>query len=138
MFSWITDWDTISSLAPGDAYLLPGKPRYLGYIPQKFSMYDGVVASHHRKYAAPLEKGIQVDIVGVLKKFGNSPGERAGKLGEIKDFKQLVASSQAEGVPMWLVKNGTLEHKREAKASFKSIAEKIIRYTAATERANER
>jgi cellulose biosynthesis protein BcsQ len=127
LFSWLTDWQTISQLAPEDAYLLPGHPKFLGYIPQKFSIYGGVVASHQRRYAGPLERGIQTDIVSVLKKFGPSPGERSSKLGEVKDFGQLVAAAQREGMPISRTTAGSAGQRLTAKTAFRAIAEKIIR-----------
>lgn len=130
LFSWITDWRTISQLAPGDVYLPPGKPKYLGYIPQKFSIYGGVVASHQRKYSGPLERGLQSDIVSVLKEFGPAPGDKAGKLGEVKDFGQLVSASQLEGLPMSAVRSASPSQREAAKTAFKAIAEKIAKLVA--------
>jgi cellulose biosynthesis protein BcsQ len=129
LFSWITDWQTISQLAPDEIYLLPGRPKFLGFIPQKFSIYGGVVASHQRKYSGPLERGIQSDIVSVLKGFGPAPGDRNSKLGEVKDFGQLVSASQTEGRPMAFVNAGSIDQRTAAKGAFKSIAEKIMRLT---------
>lgn len=130
LFTWITDWQIISQLAPDDVYLLPGKPKFLGYIPQKFSIYGGAVASHYRKYSGPLERGIQSDIVSVLKVFDTAPGDRSSKLGEVKDFGQLVSASQLEGRPMAMVNAGSADQRKAAKAAFGSIAEKIMRLTA--------
>jgi cellulose biosynthesis protein BcsQ len=43
--SWISEWETIANLAPDGTYLLPGQPKFLGYIPQNFSLYRGEVVS---------------------------------------------------------------------------------------------
>lgn len=131
LFTWITDWQTISQIAPEDVYLLPGRPKFLGYIPQKFSIYGGAVASHQRRYSGPLERGIQSDIVSVLKPFGPAPGDRTSKLGEVKDFGQLVTASQREGVPLWDVRSaGNPAQRKTAEAAFRAVAEKIARLAA--------
>src|SRR5690606_33335037 len=36
---WISDWRVISQLAPDSTLLLPGKPKFLGYILQRFRVY---------------------------------------------------------------------------------------------------
>jgi cellulose biosynthesis protein BcsQ len=39
---WIRDWSTAVSLAPDNVYLLPGKPKMIGYIPQRFRVYADI------------------------------------------------------------------------------------------------
>ncbi|MFA6174765.1 MAG: ParA family protein [Kiritimatiellales bacterium] len=129
LYTWITDWQTIVQLAPEDAYLLPGEPKFLGYLPQQFSIYGGRIASHQRKYSGPLERGIQSDIILVLKKLGGAAGSRNAKLGEVKDFGQLVTASQLEGLPLPFVSAGNAQQRAAAHSAFKSIAEKIITLT---------
>src|SRR5262249_51621783 len=41
LYSWISQWRTMIELAPADMDLLPGHPRFLGYLPQSFSVYRG-------------------------------------------------------------------------------------------------
>jgi cellulose biosynthesis protein BcsQ len=127
LYTWITDWQTISQLAPEDTYLLPGRPKFMGYIPQKFSIYGGVVTSHQRRYAGPLERGIQTDIVSLLKRFGVSPGERSSKLGEVKDFGQLVSAAQREGVSISRTTAGNTYQRNTALSAFRTIAERIVK-----------
>lgn len=127
LYSWMADWETIVQLAPSDAYLMPGKPKFLGYIPQNFSVYGGKVASHQQKYAGKLERGIQSDIVSVLKDFGAWHPGHSAKLGEVKDFGQLVSASQMEGRPIAEVSAGSAQQRARARSAFKAIAEKIIR-----------
>ena len=38
---WILDWQTIADFAPEGTYLLPGKPRFMGYIPAEVSSLQG-------------------------------------------------------------------------------------------------
>src|SRR5205807_670667 len=67
--NWIRDWDTISRLSPDDLYLLPGKPKFLGYIPQRFRVYRGQVIAGQSGYLVEIEKHIFSDIVAVLRKI---------------------------------------------------------------------
>src|SRR5205807_4467630 len=39
--TWIRIWQTIVDLAPDSVYLFPGKPKFLGYIIQRFRVYAG-------------------------------------------------------------------------------------------------
>lgn len=128
LHSWVTDWRTICQLAPEDMYLMPGSPRFLGYIPQNFRIYGGTVASQQGKYSSELEKGIQSDIVALLKKVQLAPAHKLSiKLGEVKDFKTLVVASQRDGTPIYNVAAGNPEQRKAARAAFRSIAEKVIR-----------
>lgn len=123
---WTSRWKTILELAPEGDYLLPGKPKFLGYVPQNYSVYRGNVASGPSKYAALLDRGIQSDIVGVLKSSGLVAGRDNYKLGEVKDFGALITASQLSGRPMWDVKAGSPEQRSGAYTAFKSIANQII------------
>ncbi|RXH14738.1 ParA family protein [Bradyrhizobium guangzhouense] len=127
---WITDWQTVKDLAPEGTYLLPGRPRFLGYIPQNFTVYRGAPASQHSRYIGQLERSIQSDIVSVLREVGASPSKFSNKLGEIKDLGTLVAASQREGVPVYSVSVGTQAQRTAAKNSFRAIAQRIIRLTS--------
>jgi cellulose biosynthesis protein BcsQ len=98
LHTWISDWQTITELAPEGTYLLPGKPRFLGYIPQNFSVYRGTLASQHSRYVGLLERSIQSDVINVLKTVGAHVPRFSYKLGEIKDLGTLVTASQREGV----------------------------------------
>jgi len=52
---------------------LPGDLKFLGYIPQNFSMYRGSVASQQSAYLTMIDKSIRADVVAVLKKFSPRP-----------------------------------------------------------------
>ncbi len=118
LYTWLSDWQTIKQLAPESIYLLPGCPKFLGYIPQNFGIYGGRVASHQRKYSGALERGIQSDIISVLREFGHAPGAKLPKLGEVKDFGQLVSASQLEGRPLPYVSAGSPDQRRAASSIF--------------------
>src|ERR1043166_6273580 len=130
LYSWITQWSTITELAPPDLYLLPGLPKFLGYIPQSYSVYRGGIVRNQSRYLSLLEISIQSDILSLLSDFDVSIPGASSKLGEVKDFGTLVAASQTEGVPIYEVRSaGTPEQRAAARAAFQSIAEKIIRQT---------
>jgi cellulose biosynthesis protein BcsQ len=125
--SWISEWETIANLAPDGTYLLPGQPQFLGYIPQNFSLYRGEVVSQQSRFLSMIDTSMRDDIVAVLKK--NRPKANVGsatKLGEIKDFGQLVTASQKEGRPIDSVSAGNATQRSQARAAFQSVARKIV------------
>lgn len=130
LYDWIRDWRTILGLNVRDVPTLPGRPRFLGYIPQNYSVYRGGVASHQAKYIGLLDKGISSDVVGVLRELGVIPARQIHKLGDVKDFGQLVPASQREGNPLSETAAGTPSQRLEAANSFKLIAQKIIQRTS--------
>jgi len=126
---WIFDWNTILSLAPTDTYIMPGKPKFLGYIPQRFKTYGGVIASASSEYVAKIEKAISSDVLNVLKKIDESlisKNFKRNRLGEIKDLTALVQLAQKEGVPIFAVSAGVNYQKQEALEAFEKIANNII------------
>ena len=127
--TWITDWETLVELAPDNVYLLPGKPKFLGYIPQRFRVYGAKPAHDYAKYLPRIEKQIQSDVVAVLQRIDPTLAPAATQLGQIKDFGSLAASSQREGKPIMDVDAGTQDQRDEARRSFESIAQKIIANT---------
>jgi cellulose biosynthesis protein BcsQ len=132
LVSWITDWRTILELAPEDMYLLPGAPRFLGYIPQRFRVYGGRPASDYSKYLPRIDKSIGSDLVTVLRRADSSlvPESTTGnQLGQVKDFGSLAAASQNQGVPIKKVDAGTPDQRDEAERAFLEIARKIVERT---------
>lgn len=133
--NWINDWQTILELAPTNTRLLPGQPRFLGYIVQRFKVYGEQVASDYAKYLPRIEKSIRSDVVTVLRSLGEDLAPVAmapHKLGEAKDFASIANASQAEGVPMKDVSAGTPTQRQEAEKCFLSIARAIVARTGAT------
>ncbi len=130
--TWVSDWRMIERLAPDGIYLLPGDPRFLGYIPQHFRVYRGQVASGYSRYMSQIEKHIASDVVRVLRKIDPklaSTSLSQNKLGQIKDFGTLANESQIQGVPLMQANAGTPDQRREAQQAFESIAGKIIALT---------
>jgi cellulose biosynthesis protein BcsQ len=131
LVNWISDWRTILELAPDDMYLLPGTPRFLGYIPQRYRVWGGRPASDYLKYIPRIEKSIGSDVVGVLKQADPSlvPESATGnQLGQVKDFGRLAAAAQSEGVPIKDVKSAaiTADERAEAERAFRDIAQRIL------------
>ena len=129
LHSWISDYKTISAIAPADMPLLPGRPKFLGYIPQNFSVYRGGVASHQKRYIALLDRGIQTDIAQVLKEFDVVSLRQSPRLGEVKNFGTLVTAAQREGRTIYEASAGTPAQRDMARAAFRQIAQKIIQRT---------
>ena len=130
LVAWTSDWETIQELAPEDTYVLPGKPQFLGYIPQNFSVYRGTVSSEPAKYAGRLDRTVQSDLVGMLRLSGLVASTPIYKLGEAKDFGALVTASQRQGVPLWDVTGaGTPDQRSSARSAFRAIASQIIERT---------
>jgi cellulose biosynthesis protein BcsQ len=129
LYTWITEWNIISKIAPDNASLLPGNPKFLGYILQRFKMYGGSMAEEFASYASKLEKAANSDIVNVLRKIDRNLAKRSisqNKIGQVKDFSSLVPLSQKQGKAFFNVISGNASLKRDAKHEFISIANNII------------
>jgi cellulose biosynthesis protein BcsQ len=130
---WIQEWRTIVSLAPADTYLLPGLPKFAGYIPQNFRVYAGRPTAVHSKYLSRIDRRIQSDIIAVLNKVDPSLASitaSESKLGQIQDFASLAPASQRDGLPLWQATGCSPELCRVAKGEFMSIAKKIVNRTS--------
>jgi len=130
---WIDQWETITKLASSKTPLLPGKPKFLGYILQGFKVYGHGMARTPSKYRARFEKQLYSDLImplrGVDKKLAREE-VTTSKLGEVKDFATLVQQSQIEGVPLWDVYGAQNYQLKQAKACFLGIAKRIIEETS--------
>ncbi len=133
LFNWMNDWKTIVELAPTNIHLLPGSPKFLGYIPQRFRVYGGDVAASYAKYLPRIEKSISSDLITVLRRLDPALAPRSGsesELGQVKDFATIATASQAEGKPMKDVSAGTPTQRSDAEQVFLGIAAKIIERTS--------
>ncbi|MGR3914029.1 MAG: AAA family ATPase [Gammaproteobacteria bacterium] len=131
---WVMDWRTIASLAPDTIPLLPGAPKYLGYIPQRFKVYGRRMASDSGFYLQQVERRLYSDVIGVLRQIDESLAPKSAgqtKLGQVKDFGALVQQAQHHGVPLADVQGGTRAQKKEAKQAFETIARNIAEMTNA-------
>jgi hypothetical protein len=133
LVNWMSEWRTIVELAPNNVHLLPGLPTFLGYIPQRFRIYGGDVASSYAKYLPRIERTVSGDLIAVLRRVDAALAPRSGsesELGQVKDFGSIATASQAEGKPMKDVSVGTPEQRSEAGQVFLGIAQKIIEFTS--------
>jgi cellulose biosynthesis protein BcsQ len=132
--NWIIDWRTISAMAPDDAYLLKGRPRFIGYIPQRFRVYGQQMAQEPQYYLRRIERRIFSDLVSVLRKVDPklaSGGSLQWKLGEIKEFGGIIQKAQTRGVPLADAVGASVQHRDEARAAFKAIADQVVRRSLA-------
>ena len=127
MKQWVMDWEQILELAPKNLYLVPGRPKLLGYIPQRFKMYRGQITSKHIQNISKIEKSLYDDVIVVLREAGNDLAKKTSsgnKLGEVKDYSTLVAASQESGLPISIIDNSP--HSEQASKAFDKIASEII------------
>jgi cellulose biosynthesis protein BcsQ len=132
LINWISEWETIEELAPTNVHLLPGQPKFLGYIPQRFRVYGGDVASSYARYLPRIQKSISSDLVALLQRHDSALAPFSGtasELGQVKDFATIATASQSEGRPMKDVSVGNPDQKAEAQAVFSQIAQKILERT---------
>jgi cellulose biosynthesis protein BcsQ len=128
---WIRDWKTIVELAPDGVPLLPGRPNFLGYIPQRFKIYGGVMTPTSAGLVSQFEKHIYSDVLSVLKDY-IAPSRKSGhKLGQVKDYGSLIQLSQAKGVPIIGLKQGDKTQRQYAQNDFLRIAKNILARTTA-------
>lgn len=127
--NWIKTWRTVADLAPDDIYLLPGLPKFLGYIIQRFRVYGGQVSGGQAAYLPKFERQIYSDVVSRLRKISPELASESIKenvLGEVRDFSSVAALSQIQGVAIENVEGGSRDLKAAARRSFSEIARKII------------
>jgi len=126
LVNWITEWQTLTELAPDNAPLMRGRPKFMGYIPQRFKVYGGRPSSDYAKYLPRIERQILSDVVTVLQRVDPALATDALQLGQVKDFGSIAAASQAQGLPMMDAEASTPDQRGEARATFAKIAAKII------------
>ncbi len=130
--TWIRDWRVISELAPDRTPLLPGNPKFLGYILQRFRMYGGTIASEFSSFAATLEKNIHSEIVTVLRDIDPELAKSSmsqNKLGQVKDFSTLALQAQKQGKAFFSIDGGNADQKIQARNDFVAIAKNILEST---------
>jgi cellulose biosynthesis protein BcsQ len=129
---WIRDWVTISDLAPDDSYLFDGRPRLIGYIPQRFRVYRSRPSSEYAKFIPQIERAVYSEVIERLRRI--DPELTAAipavlKLGEVKDFGAVAAASQREGVPISEVESSSFDQRHTAFEAFLELADAIIART---------
>lgn len=128
--SWIGSWASIRALAPPGVYLLPGRPRFLGYIPEGFRVYRGGVASQPAQFLQRIDHEIQQQVVAALRptdpRLARISVPRL-RLGEIKNLGGLIQASQDEGKLVYEVSTGSPDQRNDARTAFRSLATKVDR-----------
>lgn len=130
---WITQWRTIEKIAPNNAPLLLGTPKFLGHILQGFRVYGHGMARTPSKFRARFENKLYSDLIVQLRRIGKNLAKKEvaiSKLGEVKDFATLVQQSQAQGVPLWDVYGAQNYQLEQAEKCFLKIAQRIIDRTS--------
>ncbi|MFP5275557.1 MAG: ParA family protein [Acidobacteriota bacterium] len=132
---WITDWQTVRSLATPEMLpgLLRGKPAYLGYITSAYKISSGRMATaphdHWEKFIAPR---VRDKIVSELRAVDPKLVPFASnKLGGIKNFHSLAPQAQSIGVAIGKLKgqvnSGYYAQIEEADLEFSALASEIAR-----------
>jgi cellulose biosynthesis protein BcsQ len=126
---WIHDWQTARQLAPDSEFVFSGQPRFIGYVPQSFRIYDGEIASNSRKFIPRLERQVRTEIVARLKALELAPDvSRPLRMASIKHFGQLVPQAQHEGTSLWDIKAGGTAT-QQARTAFRAAATELIART---------
>jgi cellulose biosynthesis protein BcsQ len=129
---WISDWEIIAAIAPEEIETLVGRPKLLGYIPQRFRIYRGVPSAEYAKAFPQIEARVQTDVVARLVAIDPAlvPFTLSQlKLGEVRDFGSLAAASQAQGRPISDANFGTDDQRWNAKEVFSQLAKTIVERT---------
>jgi cellulose biosynthesis protein BcsQ len=128
LVEWINGWATISELAPEKIQLLPGRPAFLGYIPQGFKVYGGAPTFHHAAFLARINSEVRSQVVSLLRALDKTLviGPRGDyRLGEVKHFGALVPASQDEGRALYDVGAGSPQQREEARKALSQLAQRI-------------
>lgn len=116
LVDWIKSWNIISSIAAEGTPLLPGRPQFLGYIPQRFRIYAGVLTQQHQQFLDRIEREILTQVVGVLRDLDPKlvTSRKKYRLGAMRDYGALVPASQRSGEPIYAVDAGSDEQRTMA------------------------
>lgn len=127
---WMVDWFDILDVAPATVGLMKGSPQFLGYIPQRYSLYNGKMKITDAKYISQIEKSVLKDVIKVLAKTNpkfRMESKFSLKLGQVQDYQSLVQLSYQEHLPLFEVKSGEKRKVETAKEEFMNIATNIIK-----------
>ena len=134
---WIIDAKTIEAIAPDNAIVLKGRPKFLGYIPQQFRTYGQTMIREARSYHRQIRDRVYQDISSVLYEIDRKlvPEESVNPLiGQVRDFASVVQRAQREGRSIWDCSASEKHLKQEAEKSFFQIAKHIVNAATVTTR----
>lgn len=126
---WISSWQTILELAPENVYLMPGKPKLLGYVPQRFRVYASRPSAQFAALLPRIEKTVKEDVITVLERLDKeliSAAIHPLNIAEVKDFSGLSTSAQIQGVALWNVDGAPPEQRSEARRVFNQLAVAVL------------
>jgi cellulose biosynthesis protein BcsQ len=136
LVGWMKDWETIKTLASDlkGANLLPGHPKFLGYLTQHFNIYRARATIPFEEWEKKISPRVTNEIVAPLTERGAvSAPKSANKIGQIPSFHGLVPFSQKYGLPVGSlrgqdgVNSGYNVKIAEADGVFRDIAKEIAR-----------
>lgn len=126
---WVRDAETIDAIAPDNTMLLKGKPKFLGYIPQRFKVYGQAMTQEDNSYHERIKFRVYEDISSVLREIDKELAPADNPLvGKVQDLASAVQRAQREGKPVWDC-SAQASLKKRARKSFFHIAKYIIRAT---------
>ena len=126
---WITEWRSLVELAPEDQYLLPGAPKPLGYVPQRFRVYRSQPSQAYNALIPRIEKSVREDVLTVLQRIDSklvAYAQSPLKLAEVKDYGALANAAQQQGVELWQTSAGTQDQRQDAQTSFRALAATVL------------
>ncbi len=126
---WINDWQTVLELAPENLYVLPGMPKPLGYVPQRFRVYDSKPASTFSEWLPRIERSMADDLLTVLKRITPELVANAKaplRLASIPDFGGRATAAQQQGVSLWRAEYGTPVQRASAHGCFLQFAGNVL------------
>ncbi len=137
--SWVSDWGVIVKNASGvqDITLLPGHPKFIGYLTQHFNIYKGRSTKAFEDWENKIAPRVTRDIVRRLSQVSQDLVHQSNqhKLGEVPAFHSLAPQAQSLGVPIGAMKgqpgvnHGNYQKIEEAEAMFDSLAKLIEKRT---------
>jgi cellulose biosynthesis protein BcsQ len=131
---WIQDWRTVQVLCSDEkrAELLPGAPRYLGYIVSAFKAYGGAKTKPHEYWEGKIAPRVKSRIIDVLRSVDPSLTlQPPYKIADVKHYQSLPAIAQDCGLPIgWMqgeVNSGYSPEIAQANARFEAIAVELLK-----------
>lgn len=125
--NWVSIWKNLNDIAPDDAILLRGSPRFAGYVGQRFKTYGGDIVQSASRFATQLNTAVRSEIYDVLRKTNKElvpTNPTSLRLPSVRDFSALVSASHRSGRPLWDVDiESSYDYmKEEAKEAFDNLA----------------
>lgn len=133
---WLDDWGTIANLSSNlrGANLLPGEPKFLGYLTQHFNIYRARATIPFEEWEKKIAPRVTNEVVAQLSRRDLvSAPKSLHKLGQIPSFHGLIPFSQKYGLPVGSlrgqpdVNSGYNAKIAEADALFRDIAREVAR-----------